>query len=155
MDLVPENRGRYSRREGRGGGSGNPLASQTTLLHPSTAYLLRRTKPMATVAAFWTSSFLAIRHKLLMDHYLHPIFACYKVARWPFIFSLKRTQSKRGSAVWTRGKIGLVVTPKTLFFELDPNTICVTPIKINQSLFFGFLLTSKEFWGRAKFFYLR
>jgi hypothetical protein len=83
-----------------GGGSGNPLASQTTGLHPSTPELPSRTKPMATMAAFLKSSFLSILHKLLMGKYLHKIFTCYKMAMWPFFFNLKRIESKRSPAVF-------------------------------------------------------
>jgi hypothetical protein len=49
---------------------------------------------MATMAAFLKSSKLAIRHNFFMDHYLHKIFTCYKLAMWSFIFNLKK---------WSRG----------------------------------------------------
>jgi hypothetical protein len=37
------------------------------------------------MAAFLKSSKLAIRHNFFIDHYLHQIFTCYKMARWPLI----------------------------------------------------------------------
>jgi hypothetical protein len=40
---------------------------------------------MATVAAFFKSAVLAIRHNLFIDNYLHKIFTCYKMATWPLI----------------------------------------------------------------------
>jgi hypothetical protein len=37
------------------------------------------------MAAFLKGAKLAIRHKFFIDHYLHPIFTCYKMAMWPLI----------------------------------------------------------------------
>jgi hypothetical protein len=43
------------------------------------------------MAAFLTSWKMAIHHNFFMNRYLQKIFTCYKVARWPFLFRVKRT----------------------------------------------------------------
>jgi hypothetical protein len=50
------------------------------------------------MAAFLKGGKMAICYKLFIDSYLQKIFTCYKVATWPFIFRVKRTDIRMPAA---------------------------------------------------------